>query len=47
MSVPVADPDELRDVDRPADYQRLLELDPELGPGTDLPAELFRDGGAG
>ena len=36
-----ADPDLIRDVDRPEDYRRLLELDPDLGPGTDLPTGLF------
>lgn len=39
--VTVDDPDVVRDVDRPEDYRRLLELDPDLGPGAELPAGLF------
>ncbi len=31
------DPDLVRDVDRPEDYRRLLELDPDFDPDEDSP----------
>jgi CTP:molybdopterin cytidylyltransferase MocA len=39
-AVHFADPDVMRDVDRPEDYARLLELDPDADLGLDLPTAL-------
>jgi molybdenum cofactor cytidylyltransferase len=36
-AVHFADPDLVRDVDRPEDYRRLLELDPDFDPDEDSP----------